>query len=157
MTRGFQLNGLDGTRAGAELQRRGAKSQSIQPHGHVDNVTGDLPAVNPGTGAVWLGSFPDSSGAPIRRLIGSGEDPMPAALVQHCTDRRVAGADFPTVWHTVLRRHPLVAGPPIQMSDGTRTWLEIPLTTGHRLVHDTATGYRLLDLVSSVLRERVTP
>jgi hypothetical protein len=79
---------------------------------------------------------------------------MPADLLEQCVAARATGADFPTIWQTVLRRHAQVAGPPIQMGDGTRTWLEIPLTTGHRLVYESVTGFRLLDLVSSVLREK---
>lgn len=77
---------------------------------------------------------------------------MPADLLQLCSSARDQGADFPTVWRTVLRGHGLVAGMPIQMAADGCVWLEIPLTTGHRLKLSHATGYALLDRVTSALR-----
>ena len=56
-------------------------------------------------------------------------------LVRFCVAARRAGADFPTIWHTLLKGHPLVAGIPIQSFDGTRSMLEIPLITGHRITY----------------------
>ncbi|HMN84799.1 MAG TPA: hypothetical protein PKA74_02250 [Bauldia sp.] len=44
------------------------------------------------------------------------------------------GADFPTIWNSILRRHPLVAGSPVQRLDGTTALLEVPLILGRRLV-----------------------
>ena len=44
------------------------------------------------------------------------------------------GADFPTIWNTILRRHPLVAGSPVQRIDGTTALLDVPLILGRRLV-----------------------
>jgi hypothetical protein len=77
---------------------------------------------------------------------------MPADLLQQCITVRAKGADFPTIWKTVLQPNPLVAGLPVQKANRERAWLEIPLTTGHRLVHDSENGFQLLDLVSSVLQ-----
>ncbi len=79
---------------------------------------------------------------------------MPADLLERCAAAKADGADFPTIWHTILRRDPRVAGSPIQMTDGEHTWLEVPLTSGHRLKHDPDDGFQLLDLVSSLLRDQ---
>jgi hypothetical protein len=49
-------------------------------------------------------------------------------LVLKCTTMARAGADFPTVWDTVLKGHALVAGQPIQgFDDEERPQLEIQL------------------------------
>ena len=48
----------------------------------------------------------------------------------------VRGEDFPTVWRTLLKGHPLVDGIPHQRLVGSRSLLEIRLTTGERLVFD---------------------
>jgi hypothetical protein len=77
---------------------------------------------------------------------------MPADLLQQCIAAHENRVDFPTVWRTLLSGHPLVAGLPIQMAGDGAVWLEIPLTTGHRLTHSHAGGYALLDQVTSVLR-----
>lgn len=61
---------------------------------------------------------------------------MPTSLVQRCIDANGQGADFPTVWHTVLKADPLVKGIPRQRMVGTRTLLEIPLVTGQSLLYD---------------------
>ena len=57
-------------------------------------------------------------------------------LVQLCVAAMGDGADFPTLWETVLRRHSLVVGPPIQGIESGRVWLKIPLVTRHWLVFD---------------------
>jgi hypothetical protein len=61
---------------------------------------------------------------------------MPSDLVKSCIDARDRGADFPTVWHTVLKGHPLVAGIPRQRMSGSSSLLEIPLITGHCVVYN---------------------
>lgn len=69
---------------------------------------------------------------------------MPADLVERCIAARRGGADFPTVWETILRRHPLVSGIPTQAINDGRMQLEIYLITGQRLIHDSETrGYSL--------------
>ena len=59
-------------------------------------------------------------------------------LVRRCVAAMGEGADFPTLWDTVLRRHSLVGGPPIQGIEGGRAWLRIPLVTNHWLVFESA-------------------
>jgi len=56
-------------------------------------------------------------------------------LLQKCIAAAQAGADFPLVWRTVLKGHPLVLGAPIQRLDGDRPVLEVRLITGQRLLH----------------------
>lgn len=58
-------------------------------------------------------------------------------LVAKCNEAFARGIDFPTLWHTVIKLHPTVAGVPIQGWIGGRTCLEIPLLRGDRLVVDT--------------------
>lgn len=58
-------------------------------------------------------------------------------LVARCNAALTTGIDFPTLWHTVIKPHPTVAGVPIQGWIGDRTCLEIPLLRGDRLVIDT--------------------
>lgn len=48
-----------------------------------------------------------------------------------------SGIDFPTLWHTILKPDPMVAGVPVQRWDGNRTYLEVPLLRGDSLVIDT--------------------
>ncbi len=57
-------------------------------------------------------------------------------LARVCTELVRSGNDFPTVWTTKLKRHPLVSGIPHQRLAGTRSLLDIPLITGERLVFD---------------------
>ena len=61
---------------------------------------------------------------------------MPSDLLRKCLAARTEGADFPTVWQTVLRGDPLVAGIPRQTITEDRAQLEIPLVTGHQLIYD---------------------
>ena len=67
---------------------------------------------------------------------------MARNLLQSCVAAKHAGADFPTVWQTILRGHPLVIGPPVSRLDGGAAILEVSLIDGQRIVHDHA-GYRL--------------
>ena len=55
-------------------------------------------------------------------------------LTAACLAAADTGADFPTVWQTILKGHPDVAGPPIQRMEGSTALLEIPLVTGERIV-----------------------
>jgi hypothetical protein len=61
---------------------------------------------------------------------------MPADLVQRCREASHQGADFPTVWHALLKGDPLVAGIPRQHHEAGRSLLHVPLITGHVLVYD---------------------
>jgi hypothetical protein len=69
---------------------------------------------------------------------------MPANLIERCIAARNGGADFPTVWLTVLRPDPLVRGIPRQTINDGRVQLEIRLLTGQRFIFDSeANGYSL--------------
>ena len=57
-------------------------------------------------------------------------------LARTCTELARKGNDFPTIWATKLKGHPLVDGIPHQRITGTRTLLDIRLITGERLVFD---------------------
>jgi hypothetical protein len=57
-------------------------------------------------------------------------------LVRTCLVAKAQGADFPTVWQTVLRGNPLVVGIPRQTITETHARLEIPLITGHHVIYD---------------------
>jgi hypothetical protein len=55
-------------------------------------------------------------------------------LIRACEDASRGGGDFPTIWHTIIKRHPLVRGVPIQRLNGSATYLEVPLITGQSLI-----------------------
>ncbi len=57
-------------------------------------------------------------------------------LVRNCNEAMRRGIDFPTLWHTLIKPHPTVAGVPVQRLDGSRSYLEIPLLRGDWLVVD---------------------
>jgi hypothetical protein len=57
-------------------------------------------------------------------------------LAEWCTELVRKGNDFPTVWATVLKRHPLVNGIPESRFAGERGVLVIRLNTGERLLFD---------------------
>jgi hypothetical protein len=57
-------------------------------------------------------------------------------LVHKCTTMARKGRSFPTVWRAMLKRHILVGGVPRQRLEDKRTLVEVPLTTGERLVFD---------------------
>jgi hypothetical protein len=52
-------------------------------------------------------------------------------LLKSCIAACRSGADFPTIWNTVLKPHRLVMGLPIQVHLGR---LEIELFNGQRLI-----------------------
>lgn len=60
---------------------------------------------------------------------------MPSHLIQRCRDALSNGADFPTIWHTILKGHSTVSGLPIQgVDDSGKTFVEIPLIGGQSLI-----------------------
>lgn len=61
---------------------------------------------------------------------------MSTELLKKCNQAQGEGADFPTIWHNVLKGDQLVAGIPRQRFEGSRSLLEIPLVTGHCVVYD---------------------
>ena len=45
------------------------------------------------------------------------------------------GVDFPTLWHSIIKPDPVVAGVPVQrLDDAHRPYVEIPLVRGDWLV-----------------------
>ena len=66
-------------------------------------------------------------------------DQTSSGLLRRCTEAIRDGADFPTVWQTVLRSHWLVRGLPEQYLDGDRVLLRIRLATGQHLLFDSET------------------
>ena len=62
-------------------------------------------------------------------------------LVLKCSAIARDGADFPTVWDAVLKRHALVIGPPIQtLNDEERPQLEIRLINGQCLIYNSVSN-----------------
>jgi len=61
---------------------------------------------------------------------------MSRELAQLCTELVRKGNDFPTVWATMLKSHPLVNGIPKSKLESKRPVLEIHLITGEILVFD---------------------
>jgi hypothetical protein len=57
-------------------------------------------------------------------------------LLAKCVEARRQGADFPTIWNTIIKSHPSVMGPPVQHLDGDRAQLRVRLISGERLVFD---------------------
>lgn len=57
-------------------------------------------------------------------------------LALACTEAVRKGNDFPIVWYTLLKGHPLVKGIPRERLEDKRILLDIPLITGERLVFD---------------------
>ena len=47
-------------------------------------------------------------------------------LMQVCNAAHRAGAAFPTIWETVLKKHPLVASEPVQGRSDQGPVLEVP-------------------------------
>jgi hypothetical protein len=67
-------------------------------------------------------------------------DETSSVLLQRCASAARDGADFPTVWDSILRRHRLVTGPPVQAIRDGHPRLEIPLMTGQSIVFDSSSG-----------------
>ena len=57
-------------------------------------------------------------------------------LANLCTELVRTGNDFPTVWATLLKSHPLVHGIPESRYEGKRPVLVIRLVTGERPLCD---------------------
>jgi len=55
-------------------------------------------------------------------------------LLKQCTAAKAAGADFPTVWNTILKGKRLIAGLPVQAIKEGHPVLKILLTTRQHLV-----------------------
>ena len=59
-------------------------------------------------------------------------------LLSRCVAAREGGANFPSIWNTILKGHPLVFGPPVQAMREGQARREIKLITGQRLIFDHA-------------------
>jgi len=57
-------------------------------------------------------------------------------LARLCTDAVRKGNDFPTIWNTLLKKHPLVDGIPQQRFEGNQSFLDVRLITGEWLVFE---------------------
>jgi hypothetical protein len=55
-------------------------------------------------------------------------------LVQRCSAARSSGADFPTVWNTILKKNRLVAGNPVQAIEDGKPVLKVLLASNQYLV-----------------------
>jgi hypothetical protein len=60
----------------------------------------------------------------------------PSDLARNCTELARGGNDFPTIWTSRLKNHPLVVGIPHSRLVGNSSVLDIKLITGERLVFD---------------------
>jgi hypothetical protein len=63
-------------------------------------------------------------------------------LLRKCVEARMKGADFPTVWQTILKGHPLTAGVPVSRVEGGQPVLAVPLITRQQLEYRTD-GYSI--------------
>jgi hypothetical protein len=61
--------------------------------------------------------------------------------VRECNQSRSEGADFPTIWRTMLKGHSYVSGPPVQDRDQHGPLLSIPLITGRHILFG-CSGFR---------------
>ena len=121
------MRSYGGRRPAVRPARPGKREANKSPLSAADDGTGAAQRFLPPSprGAAWFGQ-------------------MWLDLLQKLVAARSAGLDFPTIWRTILQGHPLVCGAPVQMSDGGRTWLEVPLTTGERLLVDWRDGYSVI-------------
>ena len=60
-------------------------------------------------------------------------DPV-AELLTLCRAARDSGVSFPTIWLDLLKKHPLVLGPPTQEMGDDRPVLSVPLFGGGALL-----------------------
>lgn len=60
-------------------------------------------------------------------------------LLARCVTVRQRGEDFPTIWNNILRRHPLVLGPPVQVIATPDPMLRIQLVNGQSLCFQNGT------------------
>lgn len=64
-------------------------------------------------------------------------------LLHQCEQARGCGSDFPTIWRTILKVHPLVTGlPGHEVRDG-EALIVVRLLTGQRLA-SSSSGFRFI-------------
>lgn len=66
----------------------------------------------------------------------------PMDLLRECERARSAGKDFPTIWNTILKHHPLVLGPPTHQVTNGVAQIVVTLITGERML-SVADGFSL--------------
>jgi len=54
-------------------------------------------------------------------------------LLERCQEARNSGVQFPTIWESILRGHPMVLGIPVQVMLGKSPCLKVPLLGGNHL------------------------
>ena len=70
-------------------------------------------------------------------------DASTADLLCRCREAQASGSDFPTIWRSFLKTHPLVIGlPSHEIRDGAPLMV-IQLWTGQKLVSSTS-GFELI-------------
>ena len=67
--------------------------------------------------------------------IGAGAEAEVDRLLSQCLNL-ILDCDFPEIWSEILRRHPVVIGPPIQHELGRGSEIRVPLMTGDSLAFD---------------------
>ena len=58
-------------------------------------------------------------------------------LLRQCEEAHARGCDFPTIWRTVLKHHPLVIGLPGHEIQGGEALIVVRLLTGQKLSSST--------------------
>lgn len=70
-------------------------------------------------------------------------DAPAADLLRRCREAQASGSDFPTIWRSILKTHPLVIGlPSHEIRDGAPLMV-IQLWTGQKLA-SSAKGFELI-------------
>lgn len=65
---------------------------------------------------------------------------LASELSKACTAAARQGADFPTIWETLLRKHTLVVGPPVQTFEDEQPHLDVRLSNGFCLRYSSGTN-----------------
>jgi hypothetical protein len=65
------------------------------------------------------------------------DDASALGLLRQCEEARAAGRDFPTIWNTLLKRHPLVRGMPGHEVRGGEAFIVVQLLSGQKLASST--------------------
>lgn len=71
------------------------------------------------------------------------DDASALNLLSECEEARAAGRDFPTIWNTLLKRHPLVRGIPGCEVRGGEAFIVVQLLSGQKLA-SSMRGFSLL-------------
>lgn len=69
---------------------------------------------------------------------------MAEKLLARCEEARQRGDDFPTIWHGILKGHPLVLGLPQHQIQDQEALIVVNLINGQRLLSSSQRGFTLL-------------